>query len=90
MAERPVALSPVSSRGVMPITAFLTGQAFDPEVVRSMSIAFDNVSKSLRLRDPSDAASEVVAKKIVELAQRGLRDAESLAKRALQELNLGE
>jgi hypothetical protein len=55
-----------------------------------MSIAFDNVSKSLRLRDPSDAASEVVAKKTVELAQRGLRDAESLAKRALQELNLGE
>ena len=52
----------------MPITPFLTGQAFDPEVVRSMSIAFDNVSKSLRLRDPSDAASEVVAKKIVELA----------------------
>ena len=90
MAERPLALLPVSPRGLMPITPFLTGRAFDPEFVRAMSVAFDHASRSLRLRDPSDAASEVVAKKIIELAQRGIRDPETLAKRALQELNLGE
>jgi hypothetical protein len=74
----------------MPITPFLAGQAFDPEVVRAMSIAFDNVSKALRLRDASDVTREVVAKKIIELAQRGVRDAEALASRVLLELNLGE
>ncbi len=74
----------------MQITPFLAGQAFEPEIVRAMAIAFDKVSKSLRLRDPSDVTSEVVAKKIIELAQRGVRDSEALAKRVLQELNLDE
>jgi hypothetical protein len=74
----------------MPTTPFLAGKAFDPELVRAMSIAFDNVAKELRLRDESEVAREVVAKKIIELAQRGVRDAEALARRVLQELNLGE
>jgi len=74
----------------MPITPFLTGQAFDPEVVRAMAMAFDKVAKMQRLRGPSAAAPEVVAKKIIELAQRGIRDPDALAQRVLQELNLGE
>jgi len=55
-----------------------------------MSIAFDNVAKALRLREASDVARERVAKKIIELAQRGVRDAEALASRVLQELSPGE
>lgn len=74
----------------MPITPFLTGQAFDPEVVRAMSMAFDNVCKSLGLHGRSDPASEVVAKKIIELAQRGVRDPVALGERVLRELELGE
>lgn len=74
----------------MPITPFLAGQAFEPEVVRAMSVAFDDVCKSLRLRPRSDPASEVVAKKIIELAQRGVRDPAALSERVLQELKLGE
>ncbi len=74
----------------MPITPFLTGQAFDPEVVRAMSVAFDNVCKSLRLRAGSDPASEIVAKKIIELAQRGVRDPVMLGERVVRELELGE
>jgi hypothetical protein len=74
----------------MPITPFLAGQAFDPEVVRAMARAFDAVSKSRRLRVPSEVSDEAVARKIIELAQRGVRGAEALAERARQELNLGE
>jgi len=42
------------------------------------------------LRDAPDVARERVAKKIIEMAQRGVRDAETLASRVLQELNPGE
>lgn len=74
----------------MSITPFLAGQAFGPEVVRAMSIAFDRVCKSLRLPGGSDAASEAVAKQIIELAQRGVRDADALSERVLREMNRRE
>jgi len=74
----------------MPITPFLAGQAFDPEVVRAMATAFENVSRLLQSRDPSAAASVMVAKKIIELAQRGVHDPAALAERALLELDLSK
>jgi len=74
----------------MPITPFLTGQPFDPEVVRAMSVAFEEVCKSLGLRAGPDPASEVVAKKIIALAQRGVRGPTALAERVLAELERGE
>ncbi len=70
----------------MPITPFLSGQPFDPEVVRAMSIAYEDVCRTLRLRPSSDPASEVVAKKVIEMAQRGVRNADALKERVLQEL----
>jgi hypothetical protein len=77
-------------RGVMPITPFLTGQPFDPEAVRAMSAAFDDVCKSLGLRAGADPAAEVIAKKIIELAQRGVRDPAALGERVLRELDLDQ
>ena len=73
----------------MAITPFLTGQAFDPETVQAMSAAFDMACKSLRLHGRSDPASEILAKKIIELAQRGVRDPDALSKRAVEELRPG-
>ncbi|HML08611.1 MAG TPA: hypothetical protein VK430_10855 [Xanthobacteraceae bacterium] len=74
----------------MPITPFLAGQAFDPEVVRAMSVAFEDVCKSLGLLVGPDPASEAVAKKIIALAQRGVRGPTALAERALAELERDE
>jgi hypothetical protein len=74
----------------MPITPFLTGQAFEPEVVDAMSVAFDAACKSLGLRPRSDPASELVAKKVIELAQRGVRDPARLRERVLHELKPGD
>jgi len=70
----------------MPITPFLVGQPFNPEVVRAMSVAFENVCKSLSLNPRSGPQSEAVAKKIIELAQRGVRDPAALTERALLEI----
>jgi len=55
-----------------------------------MSTAFDGVCKSLGLRASADAAAEVIAKKIIELAQRGVRDPTALGERVLRELDLNQ
>ena len=48
-------------------------QQFDFEVVRSMSVAYANVCRALGLSAKPDPATEVVALKIMEIAERGAR-----------------
>ena len=62
----------------MSITPFLSGQAYQPEMVRAMSTAFDNACKSLKLVDRSGQQAELIARDIIELATSGEQDAERL------------
>lgn len=71
----------------MPIRRFLAGQAFDPETIREMSTALQRVCDTLRLRMVDDAMTRLVAEKIIELAERGVRDADKLYAMTLAELN---
>ena len=68
----------------MPITPFLGGHKFDPETKRVMGVAFEMTRAALRLADRDDPATEMVAKKIIELA--GERDADRLWELALNDL----
>jgi hypothetical protein len=65
----------------MPITPYLAGQAFDPEVIRQMSLALETVCETLRLRLTDDPNTRLVASKIIELAQRGVQDAPTLKRK---------
>jgi hypothetical protein len=69
----------------MPITPFLRGQAFEPEVIGVMSIVFVSTCEALGV-DRLDPTAELVARKIIELAQRGIRNPTALHLGALQEL----
>jgi hypothetical protein len=69
----------------MPITPYLAGQAFEPELIREMSLALETVCDTLNLRLTDDPNTRLVASKIVELAQRGVRDAATLGEMALKE-----
>ena len=55
----------------MPITPFLKGQAFDPELVEAMSAAFESTCDALGLTERTDPITTLVAEKIIEAAQRG-------------------
>jgi hypothetical protein len=70
---------------VMPIRPFLAGQPFEPELIREMSIALENVCAKLALTLSDDPATRLVAAKIIELAQRGVRDASTLTAMTLKE-----
>jgi hypothetical protein len=51
---------------------------------------FVTVCSRLGLTDRTDKVTETVARKIIELAQRGVRDAAALRQMTLREFNLDE
>ena len=69
----------------MPIRPFLASQPFEPEIIREMSLALENVCDALALRLVDDQNTRLVASKIIELAQRGVRDAPTLTVMTLKE-----
>src|ERR1700720_3393848 len=72
------------------IRPFLARQAFEPEAVRNMSLAFDSACEALGLRTREDLATTRVAEKVIELAQRGIRDVATLRAMTLKEFNREE
>lgn len=69
----------------MPITPFLRNQAFDPETIEAMSAAFEKACANLGLSDRSDQMNELVARQIIQAAQRGIRNATALYLTVMQE-----
>jgi hypothetical protein len=70
----------------MPVRPFLSSQAFEPETIREMSLALEKVCDALSLKMVDDAATRLIAEKIVELAQRGVHDVAALTSMTLQEI----
>jgi hypothetical protein len=70
----------------MPIRPFLAGQAFEPDVIREMSLALETICGKFGMTLTDDPATRVVASKIIALAQRGVRDAPTLSEMTLKEL----
>jgi hypothetical protein len=69
----------------MPIRPFLSGQAFDPETIDNMSEVLKRVCETLGLKLVDDPVTRLVAQKIIELAQRGVRDVATLQAMTLSE-----
>ena len=73
----------------MPITPYLAHQAFEPEVIETMSAALVAGCDTLHLK-VGDPATRFVAEKVIELAQRGIRDPDVLRTMTLKEFGLGD
>jgi hypothetical protein len=69
----------------MPIRPFLAGQAFEPELIQEMSLALEHVCAKLVLPLADDSNTRLVASKIIELAQRSVKDAPTLTTMTLKE-----
>jgi hypothetical protein len=69
----------------VPIRPFLSGQAFDPEAIREMSLALESVCNTLGLKVMDDAATRLVAEKIIELSQHGVHGVATLHAMAVKE-----
>jgi hypothetical protein len=76
---------PGAKNSRLQILGFLTNQAFDPEVIGNMSRAFESACEALQLKIVDDPATRHVAAKVIELAQRGIRDQSALLQQTLKE-----
>jgi hypothetical protein len=72
----------------MPIRQFQKGAAFNPEAIRKMSLALDDVCAELGLRTKDDPATRLVASKIIKFAQRGVLDRAKVRALTLEEFKL--
>jgi len=68
----------------VPITPFLKGQAFEPDAVRAMGMAFNKARNALGLVDRSDKATEAIAALVIEIAQTGEHDPERICEAILE------
>src|SRR5262249_41244613 len=69
----------------MSIRPYLQGQAFDPDIIRVMGMAFDNACNQLGILNRHDAVTKIVARTVIDMAQRDFRDEASLTTAVMQE-----
>ena len=74
----------------MPIRSYLEGATFDPEAIRVMTEAYEDVCRTLDLVNRNDPITEMVAKRIIEIAKLGERDPVILRKLALIQLAISK
>jgi hypothetical protein len=72
----------------MPLVRFLGNHSFGPEAIAVMTAVFEDTLRTLGLVDHTGLATEIVAKKIIELARQGECDPVRLRDRAVQSLSL--
>jgi hypothetical protein len=75
-------------RATMPIYRLLENTSLGPQEKSVLGNAYERTLRTLGLIDRNDPITEMVAKKIIELGQRGIRDPEILSARAIKELGV--
>jgi hypothetical protein len=71
---------------VMAVYRLFKDQAFEPETISTMTLAYGEVCRRLGVDDRNNPQANAVAKKVIEFAQRGERDPVRLRDSVLQAL----
>ena len=69
----------------MPITPFLNGRQFDPEALRILGLAFDQVCIALQVETSDDDVRQAIANKVIEFAKAEGRP-DLLCERVLEDI----
>ena len=72
----------------MPIYRLLQNSPLGPEEIKVLTDAYERTLRKLGLVDRNDPIAELIAKKVIELGQRGVRDAKQLVELAIKELGV--
>jgi len=70
----------------MAIYRLLQNAPLGPEEISRLVLAYEETLKALELSDRSDPITHMVARKIIELGQTGVRDPLQIAALAIKEL----
>ena len=71
----------------MAIYRLLRNHAFGPDEIKVLTTAYEEVLRTLRLQNRADPVTEMIARKIIELAQCGERDPTRLREHAIRSLS---
>ena len=70
----------------MAVYSLFRNRPFEPEAITVLTRAYADVCRTLGLGDGDRPETDAVARKVIELAQRGVSDRTRLRDRVLQEL----
>ncbi len=70
----------------MPLNRSINAGVFEPKQIAAMTAAYERVLQRLGLADRDDPLTEVVAKKVIELAKLGELNPDILYEKALVDL----
>jgi hypothetical protein len=70
----------------MTVYRLFKNKAFEPEAIAMMTTAYADIRRTLGLSDRDRRATDAVAKKVIEFAQRGERDPIRLREHVLEAL----
>jgi hypothetical protein len=72
----------------MAIYRLLQNSPLGPDEIAILTDAYERTLRALSLIDRNDPITEIVAKKVIELGQRGVREAKELSALAIKELGV--
>jgi hypothetical protein len=72
----------------MAIYRLLQNTPMGPEEISRLEAAYEQTLRTIGLKDRGDPITEMIAKKIIEIAQTGVRDPAQICMRAIKEIGL--
>ena len=75
-------------RSKVPIYRLLQNAPLGPDEIRRLTDAYEHTLSALSVQDRNDPLAELIAKKIIEIGQTGLKDPVQISARAIEELGL--
>jgi hypothetical protein len=70
------------------IYRLLQNSPLGPEEINRLAEAYERTLRALNLVDRNDPITQLVAKKIIEVGQTGLKDSAQISARAIKELGI--
>ena len=72
----------------MAIYRLLQNSPMGPEQISRLSEAYEQTLKALSLKDRNDALTELIAKKIIEIGQTGVKEPAQISELAIKGLGI--
>ncbi|WP_027529656.1 hypothetical protein [Bradyrhizobium sp. WSM3983] len=72
------------------IYRILQNSTLGPEEIARLSTAYEQALRTIGVEDRNDPLTELIAKKIIEIGQTGLKDPTQICSRAVEALDLPE
>lgn len=72
----------------MTIYRLLQNSPLGPEELKRLAAAYEQTLRALSLVDRNDSLAELIAKKIIEVGQTGLKEPAQISAKAIEELGI--